>query len=106
MAVVEPNVTRELQDIRNDLISLRKDLSELAQAVRVNLKDETQHLREGARHALDAARERGDKAIHTMEHRIEERPFFSVVTAFIVGLLAGGITERRMLMGRQGGRNS
>jgi ElaB/YqjD/DUF883 family membrane-anchored ribosome-binding protein len=101
MAVVEPNVTRELQDIRNDLTLLRKDLSELAQAMRVNLKDETQHLREGMFEAFETARVRGDKIIHNVEHRIEERPFLSVLAAFGVGLVAGWFTERRALMGRR-----
>lgn len=62
MAVVEPNVTRELQDIRNDLTLLRKDLSELAQAMRVNLKGETQHLREGMFEAFETARVRGTRS--------------------------------------------
>jgi ElaB/YqjD/DUF883 family membrane-anchored ribosome-binding protein len=101
MAVMEPNVTRELQDIRNDLTMLRKDLSELTQAVRVNVKDEAYHLREGAQHTFEVARERGDRVIHNVEHRIEERPFFSVFMAFGIGLLTGWLTERRALMGRQ-----
>lgn len=101
MAIMEPNVTRELQDIRNDLTLLRKDLSELAQAVRVNLKDESKHLREEMFHTFDTVRERGDKIIHNVEHRIEERPFLSVLAAFGVGLLAGWFTERRALMGRR-----
>ncbi len=101
MAIMEPNVTRELQDIRNDLTLLRKDLSELAQAMRVNLKEESKHLREEVSHAFETVRERGNRVIHNVEHRIEERPFLSVLAAFGVGLLAGWFTERRALMGRR-----
>lgn len=100
MSVMETNMTRELQDIRNDLTLLRKDLSELAQAMQVNLKEETSHLRENTRQVFETARERSGKMIHEVEHRIEERPFFSVLAAFGVGIMAGLLAERRMLPGR------
>jgi ElaB/YqjD/DUF883 family membrane-anchored ribosome-binding protein len=100
MAVTEANVTRELQDIRNDLTMLRKDLSELTHAVQVNVRNETRHLGEEARHVAEMTRERGEKVVHQVEHRIEERPFFSVFSAFGVGLLAGWLAERRVLTHR------
>ena len=44
--------------------------------------------------AFNRARDASSKAVHDVEHKIEERPFLSVVLMFLAGLLVGRLLDR------------
>lgn len=95
-------VKKDLQQLREDLASLTKAVSEGQKSNISSLRDE---IRRESREALDNVRQRGtdafnrakdvgDKAIHDVEHKIEERPFLSVIIMFLVGVLVGKLLDR------------
>ena len=44
--------------------------------------------------AIDRAKEASGKAVENVEHKIEERPFLSIVLMFLAGLLVGRLLDR------------
>jgi ElaB/YqjD/DUF883 family membrane-anchored ribosome-binding protein len=99
----------EYEQVRHDLQQLREDLSKLTKTVaegqKSNISNLRDEIRRESREAFDQVRERGDeafnrardassKAVHDVEHKIEERPFLSVVLMFLAGLLVGRLLDR------------
>ena len=99
----------EYEQVRQDLQQLRDDLSKLTKAVadgqKSNVSSLRDEIRRESREAFDHMRQRGDeafnrardassKAVHDVEHKIEERPFLSVVLMFLAGLLVGRLLDR------------
>ncbi|MEO9587484.1 MAG: hypothetical protein ABJG23_08880 [Marinobacter sp.] len=99
----------EYEQVRQDLQQLREDLSKLTKAVadgqKSNISSLRDEIRRESREAFDQVRQRCDeafnrardassKAVHDVEHKIEERPFLSVVLMFLAGLLVGRLLDR------------
>lgn len=99
----------DYEQVRQDLQQLREDLSKLSKSVAEGQKSNISHLRDEIRRetseAFDQVRQRGDeafnrardassKAVHDVEHKIEERPFLSIVIMFLAGLLVGRLLDR------------
>ncbi|MDF0752638.1 hypothetical protein NLU14_20630 [Marinobacter sp. 71-i] len=95
-------VKEDLQKLRDDLSKLTKTVAEGQKSNISNLRDE---IRRESREAFDQVRQRGDeafnrardagsKAVHDAEHKIEERPFLSIVIMFLAGLLVGRLLDR------------
>jgi ElaB/YqjD/DUF883 family membrane-anchored ribosome-binding protein len=99
----------EYNQVKQDLQQLRDDMAKLTRAVSDNQKSNISHLRDEIRResreafdqvrqkgdaALNRARDAGDKAVHDVEHKIEERPFLSVILMFLAGILVGKLLDR------------
>ncbi|MBW0147135.1 DUF883 family protein [Marinobacter arenosus] len=95
-------VKQDLQKLREDLATLTKTVTESQKSNISSLRDE---IRRESREALDQVRSRGndalnrakdagDKAIHDVEHKIEERPFLSILIMFLAGILVGKLLDR------------
>lgn len=95
-------VKQDLQKLREDLANLTKTVTESQKSNISSLRDE---IRRESREALDQVRNRGndalnrakdagDKAIHDVEHKIEERPFLSILIMFLAGILVGKLLDR------------
>lgn len=99
----------EYNQVKQDLQTLREDLSKLTQAVTESQKNNISSLRDEIRResrdafdqvkrkgdeALNRAKETGDKAVNDVEHRIEERPFLSILIMFLAGVLVGKLFDR------------
>ncbi|MEQ5836059.1 DUF883 family protein [Marinobacter sp. R17] len=95
-------VKEDIQLLREDLAKLtravadgqKSNISNLRDEIRKESREALRHARERGDEAFNRAREAGDKAIHDVEHKIEERPFLSVVIVFLVGLLVGKLLDR------------
>lgn len=95
-------VKEDMQLLREDLAKLTKavadgqksNISGLRDEIRRESRDALKHARERGDEALTKARDAGSKAIHDVEHKIEDRPFLSVVIVFLVGLLVGKLLDR------------
>jgi ElaB/YqjD/DUF883 family membrane-anchored ribosome-binding protein len=89
----EHDLRQELDTLKKDLSKLRSDISELTQKLADIGKSVTgadkDKLVEGTYQALDRTREWARNAGETVEQKIKERPFISLLMAFIVGLLLG-----------------
>ncbi|MBU2953113.1 DUF883 family protein [Marinobacter sp. F3R08] len=95
-------VRQDLQELREDLAKLTRSVSEGQKSNISNLRDE---IRRESREALDQVRQRGDEALHRakdagdkafqdVEHKIEERPFLSIILMFLAGILVGKLLDR------------
>lgn len=95
-------VREDLKQLREDLANLTKTFSEGQKSNISNLRDEIRkesreafdQVRQKGSDALNRAKDAGDKAVHDVEHKIEERPFLSVVIMFLVGVLVGKLLDR------------
>jgi len=95
-------VKEDLQVLRDDLASLTKAVAEGQKSSANNLKDE---ISRETRAVLDQLRKRGDAAIarateagsqtvENVEHKIEERPFLSIILMFLAGIIVGKMLDR------------
>jgi ElaB/YqjD/DUF883 family membrane-anchored ribosome-binding protein len=98
-AEAERNVKQDIEALRSDFDSLRKDVGQLVGT----LKDSATSRAETE---LDALRKRlnkiagdvqttGRQQLRTVESQIEERPLVSLAIAFAVGVLLGRLLDRR-----------
>lgn len=96
----------EIDSLRADIDNLRQDLRRLADSARQQGASKVatfkQQLQEGAmnrmsqlRDVLDSAKGYGLKACTKAQRKVEDRPFASVLTAFVVGLVVGKLLMRR-----------
>ncbi len=74
-------------DISSDLQSLKKDVSELVRQLLDRNKDRFMS-------AKDDVVDKASDALQTAEKKIKSRPFFSMLIAFIVGILFGAIARK------------
>lgn len=103
------NSQDEYNQVKQDLQTLRDDLSKLTQAVSEGQKNNISSLRDEIRResrdvfdqvkkrgdeALNRAKETGDKAVNDVENRIEDRPFLSILIMFLAGVLVGKLFDR------------
>ena len=99
----------EYEQVREDLRRLQEDMAKLTRSVAEGQKNNISHLRDDirreSREAFDQVKRRGDealdrakdvsgKAVENVEHKIEERPFLSIVLMFLAGLLVGRLLDR------------
>ncbi len=99
----------DYEQVRADLQKLREDLSQLtknvAEGQKSNISSLRDEIRRESREAFDQVKQRGDAALHRardasskavddVEHKIEERPFLSIIIMFLAGLLVGRLLDR------------
>ena len=95
-------VKRDLQALREDMAKLTNSFSESQKSNISSLRDEIRResreafdqVRKKGDAALSRARDAGDKAVEDVEHRIEERPFLSIIIMFLAGILVGKMLDR------------
>ncbi|RBP30640.1 ElaB/YqjD/DUF883 family membrane-anchored ribosome-binding protein [Marinobacter pelagius] len=93
---------QDLKQLREDLANLTRSVTESQKSNISNLRDEI--LREGheafdqvrktGNDAMNRAKDTGAKAVNEVEHKIEERPFLSIVIMFLAGVLVGKLLDR------------
>jgi len=77
----------EMEQLKSDLASLRKDVAALTEAY----KDRGV---ERARATAEGVRDQASQAAQTVSHQIEDRPYTSVLSAFGIGLIIGRLLDR------------
>jgi len=96
--MTEPELQKQIDDLKTDLKSLKTDLAELARILkdlglgkvsdaRSSIEEELEMGREELRRRLDEARGRGKKTMDDLEEGIGQHPFSSVLAAFGTGFL-------------------
>ncbi|MBQ0747552.1 MAG: hypothetical protein KBT82_14830 [Marinobacter sp.] len=95
-------VKEDLQLLREDLASLAKAVADGQKSSANNLKDEISRetravldqLRKRGDAALARATEAGSQTVENVEHKIEERPFLSIILMFLAGIIVGKMLDR------------
>lgn len=96
----------DLDGLKSEIEQLRSDLGSLFEAVlnagedkaedaTSSMREELHERWEALRDSIEHAKERGEQAVETAQHTIEERPLISVMVAFGVGLLTGKLIGRK-----------
>lgn len=100
------DVQREIESLKEDLKSLRSDLSDLSkaggrvaggsmQAARDSLRKEADQLVERLRQTASTVQEEGKQVAGRVREEVAERPGTSLLTAFGVGALVGWLFGRK-----------
>ncbi|MDY6816517.1 MAG: hypothetical protein SV598_11710 [Pseudomonadota bacterium] len=95
-------VQQDLQQLREDLANLthavtesqKSNISSLRDEIRRESREAFDRVRKTGNDTLNRAKDAGDKAVDEVEHKIEERPFLSIVIMFLVGILVGKLLDR------------
>ena len=108
MAAANRNLEEELDTLKAGLDTLRKDISSLVSSFGDTATDEvktpgdvpaprwavTDRASEVWDDATNEANRRGREGVAAVEHQIEERPFISVLVAFVIGVVIGKLINR------------
>lgn len=89
------NQYSEIDDIRNDLDSLKNSVIELTQHIKRDGATQTQILKEKAKMQIEDLKETGQAQIEQVEKRVQEKPAESIAIAFAAGLAASFLLGRR-----------
>ncbi len=98
MVMTQPNLDKDIESLKDNVANLRADLSQITQTLLDKGKSETEvakdRLIDELKYELEAARTKGKKTVESVESQIQEKPFLSLLIAFIVGLVLGKIFDR------------
>ncbi|WP_372985592.1 YqjD family protein [Marinobacter sp.] len=95
-------VQKDLQQLREDLANLthaltegqKNNISSLRDEIRRESREAFDQVKKTGNDALHRAKDAGDRAVNEVEHKIEERPFLSIIIMFLVGVLVGKLLDR------------
>lgn len=97
--MAQDNLGKEMDNLKEDMAKLRADLSQLGKTLLERGKNETDIAKERAmeelKRELQSARNKGKETVNSVEQQIQEKPFVSLLIAFLAGLLLGKMFERR-----------
>lgn len=85
----------EIEDIREDLESLKSNVVELTRHVKENGAESANALAEITRHRFEKIKNQGERQLHKMERRIKTHPGQSVLAAFVAGFIASVVINGR-----------
>ena len=105
MTAANRNLEEEFDTLEAGLDTLRKDISSFGDAATDEVKTRGRRARAAVERVTDRAGEvwddatkeasrRGREGVAAVEQQIEERPFISVLVAFVIGVLIGKLINR------------
>ena len=97
--MAQEKLSQDVETLREDVSKLRADLSQLGKNLLERGKNETDAARdrviEELKYELQAARNKSRETVESVEHKIQEKPFVSLLIAFLVGLVLGKLFDHR-----------
>jgi len=104
--MADRDIAKELDELKKALKDLQKDMQDVAKsggrlagdevdAFRSKLEKEAERLISKLQAAASGAAESGERVLHSVESKIEERPVASVLTVFGVGFAVGWLLGRK-----------
>ncbi|MAS87272.1 MAG: hypothetical protein CMH30_04760 [Micavibrio sp.] len=85
----------ELDDIKKDLTSLKKDTIKLAEHVKKDGATQASHLKEVVSEQADHLQDMGKSQLKNLEKQVKAKPAQSVAIAFAAGVLTSILLGRR-----------
>lgn len=99
MVMSQLNLDKDIESLKENVANLRSDILQITQALLEKGKSETEvtkdRLIDELKYDLDAAREKGKKTVESVERQIQEKPFLSLLIAFVIGLFLGKLFDRK-----------
>ena len=104
--MADRDLTKEFDTLKKDFQDLQKDLKKVVEtggraageeveAARNKLQQEAEVLMKKMQDAASGAVESGERVLHNVEGKIEDRPFASVLTVLGVGFAVGWLVGRK-----------
>ncbi len=104
--MADRDVAKELDELKKALKDLQKDVQDVAKSggrlagdevdvLRGKLEKEAERLMSKLQGVASGAAESGERVLHNVESKIEERPVASVLTVFGVGFAVGWLLGRK-----------
>ncbi len=97
--MAQEKLGQDIETLREDVAKLRTDLSQIAKSLLEKGKNETDSAKDKVlgdiRSEFLAARKKGHEKMDDVEHTIQEKPFTSLLIAFLAGLILGKLFDRR-----------
>ncbi|MGH6968063.1 MAG: hypothetical protein ACREEN_03030 [Stellaceae bacterium] len=88
----------DLDAIRDDIDTLRKDLARLMEHVKSgafqNIGGRVEEMSDDARRLYDQALAEGERGVEVLARQVEERPLASLLIAFGLGFIGGRLVLR------------
>ena len=91
----ERAMRQDVDTLKGDINQIRSDIGEMSQHLMGRAREGVDMARERVGEALGVAQDRGEQALKTVQHQIEDHPITSVFVALGVGLLIGGLFFRK-----------
>lgn len=85
----------EIDEIREDLDSLKSNVVELTQHIKKNGSTQASNLRERANDTIHDLQERSQEQVQKVEKQVRQKPGQSLAIAFAGGLLTSLLLRRR-----------
>ena len=95
----DTNLDKDIESLKENVANLRSDISQITQSLLEKGKSETEvakdRLIDELKFELEAARSKGKQTVENVESQIQEKPFMSLLIAFIVGLVLGKLFDKK-----------
>lgn len=85
----------ELEDIKNDLDSLRSNVVQLTRHLKHDGAAKAADVKERLKDGVDELRAKSEERLHELEDKVRENPRNSILLAFGAGILANILLRRR-----------
>lgn len=85
----------EINDIREDLDSLKTNVVELTKHVQEDGKKQTKHVKKALSEQVESLQEESVKRLEGIKNQVREKPAQSIGIAFATGLVASLLLGRR-----------
>lgn len=89
------NAYPEIEDLREDLDSLKSNVVELTRHIKKDGRKQTRELQHVINEGFDHLRERGEVYIHDAEKMVKQKPVQSLAIAFAAGMIGNILLSRR-----------
>jgi len=97
--MADTNLDKDIESLKENVANLRSDISQITQSLLEKGKSETEvakdRLIDELKFELEAARSKGRQTVENVESQIQEKPFMSLLIAFIVGLVLGKLFDKK-----------
>jgi ElaB/YqjD/DUF883 family membrane-anchored ribosome-binding protein len=88
-----------LSAVKDDISNLRSDMKELFQKLIDTGKSETEAAKDRAieelRDTLQLASKSGKQTVESLESKVQEKPFISLLLSFFIGFFLGALFNRK-----------
>lgn len=85
----------EIDNIKDDIDSLKTNIIELTKHIKVDADQETKELKKVAANQIEGLRETGREKYVRLEKKVNEKPGQSIAIAFAAGIFTSMLVGRR-----------
>lgn len=89
------NAYPEIEDLREDLDSLKSNVVELTRHIKKDGRKQTREIKHVVTEGLESLRENGEVYLHDAEKMVKQKPMQSLAIAFAAGMIGNILLSHR-----------